>query len=463
MSDVDLNTLVESLGEDAVRTDDETKLSHGRDWTRYFEPAPTAVAFPRTVDDVRAIVGWARKNRIALVPSGGRTGLSAAAVANAGEVVVSFDRMARIGELDEDGQLIDVEPGVVTEVLQQHVSESGYYFPVDFASRGSSQIGGNIATNAGGIKVLRYGLMRDWVAGLEVVTGTGELLRLNNGLVKNATGYDLRHLMIGSEGTLGFITRATLKLTAPPGELSVVVLALEDIEAVMPVFHAFRRATSLTAFEFFSDVCLKLVEDKGLSAPFESRPSTYVLLEIEHTSGETGERIEEVFSEVMEAGHVVDGVISQSATQAKELWRLREDISEAATPFTPYKNDVSVRIGHVPAFVRELSGILSKAYPELTVLWFGHIGDGNLHINVLKPEELDAASFYQRCQKVDELLFQTVEKYGGSVSAEHGVGLIKKPFLQHTRSAEEVAIMRQIKHVFDPDGILNPGKIFDIQ
>lgn len=463
MSSVDLSPLVEILGVEGVRTDPEIKVSHGRDWTRYFDPAPSAVVFPRSAADVQAVVAWARLNRIALVPSGGRTGLSAAAVATAGEVVVSFDRMNRIGDLDEDGQLIEVEPGVITEALQQHVAEAGYCFPVDFASRGSSQIGGNIATNAGGIKVLRYGLMRDWVAGLEVVTGTGELLRLNNGLVKNATGYDLRQLIIGSEGTLGLITRATLKVTAPPGELSVVVLALENVESIMPVFHAFRRATTLSAFEFFSDACLKLVEEKGLSAPFESRPSTYVLLEIEHQSGDTGERIEEVFADVMEAGHVVDGVISQSATQARELWRLREDISEAATPFTPYKNDVSVRIGSVPAFVRELSSILAEAYPELTVLWFGHIGDGNLHINVLKPTDLDATTFYERCQKVDELVFRTVGKFGGSVSAEHGVGLIKKPFLHYSRSAEEVAVMRQIKRVFDPDGILNPGKVFDLQ
>ncbi|MEO0814949.1 MAG: FAD-binding oxidoreductase, partial [Myxococcota bacterium] len=321
MNEIDLSPLVDSLGADSVRTDDETKRTHGLDWTRYFAPSPAAVVFPRNTSQVQAIVGWARNARAALVPSGGRTGLSAAAVAASGEVVVSFDRMNAIGELDPDGQLIDAEPGVITEALQQHVAERGYFFPVDFASRGSSQIGGNIATNAGGIKVLRYGLIRDWVAGLEVVTGTGERLRLNNGLVKNATGYDLRHLMIGSEGTLGFITAATLKVTTPPNELSVVVLALENIESVMPVFHAFRRHCALTAFEFFSDACLKLVEDKGLSAPFESRPSTYVLAEVEHIGAEADGQIEQVFEQVMEAGHVVDGVISQSASQAKELWR----------------------------------------------------------------------------------------------------------------------------------------------
>lgn len=460
---VQLDSLASALGDGALRTDPETCTSHGRDWTRYFDPAPSAVVFPRRTEDVVQIVRWARETKTALVPSGGRTGLSGAAVATSGEVVVSFDRMSRIGELDVDSRLIEVEPGVITEALQQRVAELGYYFPVDFAARGSSQIGGNIATNAGGIKVLRYGLMRDWVAGLEVVTGGGERLSLNNGLVKNATGYDLRHLFVGSEGTLGFVTGATLKVTEVPQELSVVVLALESIDSVMPVFHAFRRDTELTAFEYFSDRCLALVESHGhVSAPFETRSSTYVLAEVEHRGADTSEQIERVFAETMEGGHVLDGVISQSAGQARELWRLREDISEAATPYTPYKNDVSVTISKVPGFVSELGAVLGREYPDYEVLWFGHIGDGNLHINVLKPENTPKDEFYRSCQRVDELVFAAVERMGGSVSAEHGVGLIKKPFLKHTRSAAEIDYMRSIKRVFDPDGIMNPGKIFDL-
>lgn len=462
MSRPDLDGLASRLGGDALRTDAETLSSHGRDWTRYFEPAPSAVVFPRTADEVVSIIHWARETGTALVPSGGRTGLSGGAVARSGEVVVSFDRMNHIGEVDEDGRLLDVGPGAVTEAVQQKAVDAGYFFPVDFASRGSSQIGGNIATNAGGIKVLRYGLMRDWVAGLDVVTGSGERMSLNRGLVKNATGYDLRQLFIGSEGTLGFITGATLRVTETPKELSVVVLALDSIDSVMPVFHAFRRSTALTAFEYFSDRCLRLVESRGhVSAPFEARSAAYVLAEIEHVSAEATEQIEVVFGECMEAGHVVDGVISQSGTQAKELWRLREDISEAATPFTPYKNDVSVTISRVPEFIRELGGILEREYPELEVLWFGHVGDGNLHINVLKPDSVAATEFYKSCQRVDELVFATVARMQGSVSAEHGVGLIKKPFLGHSRSAAEIDYMRAIKRVFDPDGIMNPGKIFD--
>lgn len=462
MTSAELSELIAAIGEDAVSVDSETLTVYGVDWTRYFEPRPGAVVFPRSVEHVESVVGWARRFGVPLVPSGGRTGLSAAAVASAGEVVVSFDRMNRIGTIDVPARTIEVEPGVVTEALQQHVAEHGFYFPVDFASRGSSQIGGNIATNAGGIKVLRYGLMRDWVAGLEVVTGSGQRMELNRGLVKNATGYDLRQLFVGSEGTLGFITRATLKVAETPGPLSVALLALSDLNAIMPVFHAFRAQCDLTAFEFFSDRCRALVESKGqVASPFDTRAAYYGLVEIEHRGSETMDRVERVFESLLEAGHVVDGVISQSQAQAAELWRLREDISEAATPFTPYKNDVSVAVGQVPEFVQELSNVLSEQYPDFDVLWFGHIGDGNVHINVLKPADLSREAFYERCQQVDALVFEAVARFHGSVSAEHGVGLIKKPFLHHSRSEAEIQAMRAIKQVFDPDRILNPGKIFD--
>ncbi|RYZ76398.1 MAG: FAD-binding oxidoreductase, partial [Proteobacteria bacterium] len=333
---------------------------------------------------------------------------------------------------------------------------------VDFAAVGSSHIGGNIATNAGGIKVLRYGLTRDWVAGLTVVTGAGEVLNLGGGLVKNATGFDLRHLMIGSEGTLGFVTEATIKLALAPKPLSVLMLAVPTLDAIMKVFAEFRSRLPLTAFEYFSDIALKTVADHAhLSSPLTSTSPHYLVIEIENTDSSIEGEMLAVFEKCVEEGWATDGAIAQSETQAKEFWRFREDISEATAPYSPYKNDVSVKISDVPEFLEKTDSILKKNYPDFTVVWFGHIGDGNMHINILKPANLDREQFLKKCAHANDLLFEVIRDLHGSISAEHGVGLVKKPYLEFTRSPEEIALMKGIKAVFDPDQIMNPGKVFD--
>ncbi len=456
----DLSAIV---GANNVLNDASSLLDYGRDWTRYYTPTPKAVVFPQSTEHVAQIVKWAFKNKISLVPSGGRTGLSGAAVAKNGEIVVSFAKMNRVLDFNETNMTITVEPGMITEALQNYVADKGYYFPVDFAARGSSQIGGNVATNAGGIKVVRYGLMRDWIAGLEVVTGTGEILQLNQGLIKNATGYDLRHLYIGSEGTLGFITKITLKYTHPPKPLSVLVLGVPDTESVMKVFSEFRQHTKLMAFELFTDKALATVLESHseLSKPFENPAPIYILVEYEKMNATADDEALSVFETCVEKGWVHDGVLSQSETQSKNFWALREFISEACSKYTPYKNDISVTISNVPAFMKQTNDVFNKAYPDLKVIWFGHIGDGNLHINILKPKELPMDEFVKRCQQVDALLFKTIQQFGGSISAEHGVGLSKKPFLHYTRSPQEIALMKSIKKVFDPANIINPGKVFD--
>lgn len=237
-----------------IKTDAESLNYYGKDWTTYFDISASAILFPQTSEQVQKIVLWARKNKIALVPSGGRTGLSGAAAATKGEVVISFEQMNKILHFSEIDQIVTIQPGVITEALQKFATEKNLYYPVDFAARGSSHMGGNIATNAGGIKVVRYGLTRDWITGLKVVTGSGELLDLNRSLTKNATGYDLRHLFIGSEGTLGFIVEAQVKLAPPPPPLQVLVLAVSDLESVMEVFQQFKTKSSLVAFEMFSEL-----------------------------------------------------------------------------------------------------------------------------------------------------------------------------------------------------------------
>ncbi len=444
-----------------IRTDPESLAEYGKDWTKHFTANASAVLLPKSTEEVKTIVNWARRTRTALVPSGGRTGLSAGAYATQQEVVVSLQKMNRILELDAFDQTLRCDAGVVTEQVQKYAREHGFYYPVDFASRGSSQIGGNVATNAGGIKVIRYGLTRQWVAGLKVVTGRGDILELNKSLVKNATGYDLRQLFIGSEGTLGVVTEVTVALAKPPKEFVVFVMGLNDLEAVMEIYAQFKSQFTIFAYEMFTDVALKYTTAHGARPPFSTAAKYFVLIELERESDEYIEQATELFGQLLEEGLVVDGVISQSPKQAAELWALREDITEATSHKQPYKNDISVRVSRVPEFLNEMTAVLAGEHPEFEVVWFGHIGDGNLHVNILKPDNLSSNEFVERCHHVDEKMFRMIEKFEGSVSAEHGVGLVKKPFLHYSRSAEEIQLMKEIKRVFDPDHILNPGKMFD--
>ncbi|TWI52284.1 FAD/FMN-containing dehydrogenase [Pseudomonas duriflava] len=444
-----------------VLTDADSLETYGKDWTKHFAPAPSAIVFPKTAEEVQAIVRWANAHRVALVPSGGRTGLSAAAVAAHGEVVVAFDHMNQILDFDVYDRTVVCQPGVVTEQLQAFAEEKGFYYPVDFASAGSSQIGGNIGTNAGGIKVIRYGMTRNWVAGLKVVTGTGELLELNKGLMKNATGYDLRHLFIGAEGTLGFVVEATMRLERQPTNLTALVLGTPDFDSIMPVLHAFQDKLDLTAFEFFSDKAMAKVLARGdVPAPFDTPCPFYALLEFEATTEERADQALATFEHCVNEGWVVDGVMSQSEQQLQNLWRLREDISETIAHWTPYKNDISVTVSKVPAFLRDIDAIVGKHYPDFEIIWFGHIGDGNLHLNILKPDHLSKDEFFDKCKIVNKWVFETVEKYNGSISAEHGVGMTKRDYLTYSRSEAEIAYMKAIKSAFDPNGIMNPGKVF---
>ncbi len=454
----ELKTLVEP---GKVLTDADSLNAYGKDWTKHFAPAPSAIVFPKSIEQVQAIVRWANAHKVALVPSGGRTGLSAAAVAANGEVVVSFDYMNQILEFNEMDRTAVCQPGVVTAQLQQFAEDKGLYYPVDFASAGSSQIGGNIGTNAGGIKVIRYGMTRNWVAGMKVVTGKGDVLELNKDLIKNATGYDLRQLFIGAEGTLGFVVEATMRLERQQTNLTALVLGTPDFDSIMPVLHAFQDKLDLTAFEFFSDKALAKVLGRGdVPAPFETDCPFYALLEFEATTEERAEQALATFEHCVEQGWVLDGVMSQSEQQLQNLWKLREYISETISHWTPYKNDISVTVGKVPAFLKEIDAIVGEHYPDFEIVWFGHIGDGNLHLNILKPDAMDKDEFFGKCATVNKWVFETVQKYNGSISAEHGVGMTKRDYLEYSRSPAEIEYMKAVKAVFDPNGIMNPGKIF---
>jgi FAD/FMN-containing dehydrogenase len=441
-----------------LKRDADTLAEWGRDWTRSYQVAPSAVVFVESIEDVVKLVRAANQLDFKLVPSGGRTGLSGGAVAGNGEVVVSFDRMNQILDFDPADRLVACQAGVVTQALQEFASDQGLSYPVDFASSGSSQIGGNIATNAGGIKVIRYGLTRDWVAGLTVVTGKGEVLRCNHGLVKNATGYDLRHLFIGSEGTLGFIVEAQIRLAPEPQAQQVMVLGVPEFRDILEVLRTFQQALTLSAFEFFSEQALqKVLDHRPLQRPLSEAAPFYTLLEFDASALEAASG---AFEAAVAAGWVVDGVLSQSETQAAALWQLRESISESLAGYTPYKNDLSVRISAMPDFIEAVDALVSDSYPDFEVCWYGHIGDGNLHLNILRPESLSVEEFYQRCHSISPKLFAEVSSRQGSISAEHGVGLLKRDFLSFSRSAEELEIMRGLKAMLDPGQILNPGKLF---
>jgi FAD/FMN-containing dehydrogenase len=437
-------------------------VEYGRDWTRVVEPAPVAIALPRTTDEVARIVRLCAAHEVAIVPSGGRTGLAGGAVASRGELVVSLSRMRAMQAIDTVGATVRVQAGAVTQAVHEHAASAGLTWPIDFASKGSSTVGGNIATNAGGGKVIRWGLTRQWVLGLQVVLANGAVLELNGALEKNNTGLDLRQLFIGSEGTLGIVTEATLKLAPLPRRSEVLLFAVPDLAGVLRLFRE-TRATPfvLSAYEMFTAACLsRVLMHRKLRAPLGAEASHYVLVELE--GDVPREALEAWIAGLLERGVVQDGVLAQSAPEARDLWALRESISESlsATGF-PHKNDIALPIAAFEAFSAELGDVFARRYPTWEICLFGHVGDGNLHVNVMKPADTEKPAFLAKTKEADRDLFDLVRKHRGSISAEHGVGLLKKAWLPWSRSPEELEVMRAIKRALDPQNLLNPGKIFD--
>jgi FAD/FMN-containing dehydrogenase len=395
------------------------------------------------------------------VPSGGRTGLAGGAVAAQGELVVSLARMRRMDPVDTLGATVRVQAGAITEAVHQHCAPHGLTWPIDFASKGSSQVGGNIATNAGGVRVIRYGLTRQWVLGLEVVLPSGDVLELGGALEKNNTGLDLRQLFIGSEGTLGIITEATLKLTRLPGRVDVFLFAVPDLAGVLALFKEARSGPfTVMAYEFFTERCLARVRrHRSVKTPLSTPSDHYVLLEVER--GEP-EALDAWIASLFERGLVVDGTLAQHASQAADLWALREGISESLSATgLPHKNDVALPIQALEPFCAELERLFERRYAGWEIALFGHIGDGNLHINVMKPEGLPREDFLRRTAEADHDVFALVKAHRGSISAEHGIGLLKKAYLGYSRSPEEIGLMRAIKRAVDPMNLMNPGKIVD--
>ncbi|MFO0596683.1 MAG: FAD-binding oxidoreductase [Myxococcaceae bacterium] len=454
-----LDALAARFPADFASTDPGELATYGKDWTKVFTPAPSLLVRPRSTAEVSSFLKLATEHGVAVVPSGGRTGLSGGAVAAKGEVVLSLERMRAIGPVDALALTVHVEAGAITEAVHHACADAGLFWPVDFASKGSSQVGGNIATNAGGVRVIRYGLTRQWVLGLTVVTMGGEVLELNGALEKNNTGVDLRQLFIGSEGILGVITEATLKLTRLPEKVDVFLFALDSLQAVLTLFEEARRGPfTVMAYEFFTQACsARLEKHRGLRPPFEQPTSHTVLLEVE--AAKPG-ALDAWLSSLFEKGLVLDGTLAADGSQQKALWALREGISESLSATgLPHKNDLALPIERLKVFCDELEALLASRYPGWELCLFGHIGDGNLHVNIMKPDAMSKDDFLQKTHACDADVMALVKKHRGSVSAEHGIGLLKKEWLGHSRTPTEVALMRQLKTALDPRGLLNPGKV----
>ena len=451
---------------DFYTTDPSELVVYGKDWTKVYPPAPSAVVFPKTTEEVVKIVKLCAQHKVALVPSGGRTGLAGGAVAMRGEVVLSFSKMNRMDPVDTLAQTVRVQAGAVTEAVHQHCAPHGLTWPVDFSSKGSSHVGGNISTNAGGVKVIHYGLTRNWVLGLQVVTMSGEVLELNGALEKNNTGLDLRQLFIGTEGTLGIITEATLKLTKLPKDLDVFFFSLKDIAGVLKLFHEARRGPfTIMAFETLTQNCMDAVtRHMKIKSPLQTQGGAYVLLEIERPHIENSQKtLDQWLEQVFEKGLVLDGTLAQSPKEAKEIWRIRELIAESLfVEGFVHKNDIAVPIAELVDFCSSLYQLFTHRPEPLEVYLFGHIGDGNLHINTMKPEKMSKEAFLKLAHDTDQELFALTRKHKGSISAEHGIGLLKKSDLAFSRSSLELSLFKAFKKTLDPNGLLNPGKIFDL-
>jgi FAD/FMN-containing dehydrogenase len=448
---------------DAQILDDEaSRESFGQDWSQVLDPDASLVLLPRTSEEVAACLRVCSDHGISVVPSGGRTGLSGGAVAARGEVVLSLQKLDFISEPDPMTHTLRVGAGAVTQAVHDRCRPLGLTWPVDFGSKGSSQIGGNLSTNAGGIHVIRYGNTRNWVLSLKLALMSGELLELNGELEKNNTGYDLKNLVIGSEGTLGVVTEATLKLTPLLADTKLFVFALKSLAEVTELLTRCRRQKlDLVAFEYMSRRCFETSLDfAALAHPFASEnldgAEAFAWIEC------LGEVPEEWFVSLFDSGLVVSGLQSRSPAQSRDLWRLREGVAEAImASASVHQHDVSVPVRRLPEFSRVIDEFYATKYPSFEVFVFGHIGDGNLHIFIRKPRNWDAARFVTEVSQSDLELFELVRSFRGSVSAEHGIGLLKKKGLPYSRTESERRIFRVIKSAFDPQGLLNPGKILD--
>ena len=449
------------LGAQAVLLGADVPARNGNDWSASLPQAPRAVVRPIDAAGVSEAVLACRKAGLPYVPQGGLTGLCRGAAPEAGWVAISLERMVGIEEIDPASATMTVRAGTSLETIQKAADQHGLFFPLDLGSRGSCAIGGNLSTNAGGNRVIRYGMTRELVLGLEVVLPDGTIMTSLNKLIKNNAGYDLKHLFIGSEGTLGIITRVVLKLYPKPRSTMAALCAVPDYSAVLSLLNAARSGLGplLSAFEvMWPDYWDVITTRAGVRSPVGTGHGLYVLVEAQGTDETTdAPRFEAWLAELMEGGLLSDAAVSQSVAQTQAFWAVRDICSEFGQvlgPHIPY--DIGLAVAGMDEFVRRCKAALASGVSGCDSVYYGHIGDGNLHLVSWVP---GLPVDQQPKEEMDQIVYGLVREMGGSVSAEHGIGTLKKKWLGHARSEAEIALMRTLKAALDPDGLLNPGKV----
>ncbi len=464
-----IGALEKILGSQGVLTAAADLEPYVVDWRGVYRGVAAAVARPANTAQVAAVMKLCAETGTPLVPQGGNTGMCGASVPNAGgnEVVLSLARMNKILDVDPLNNTLTAEAGCVLANIQQAAADVERLFPLSLGAEGSCQIGGNLSTNAGGVNVLRYGNTRDLVLGLEVVLPDGRIWNGLRGLRKDNTGYDLKHLFIGAEGTLGIITAATLKLFPRPAANATAWMAVRDPEAALQLLALMRRHCNdrITAFELISRHSLELVwrHIPGTRDPIDTPCPWYVLTELADAGDEQALRadLERALEAALTDNLVIDVVIAENRTQAQALWHMRESIPEGARqePVMVYRHDIAVAVGRIPEFIREAQLALEARFPNVRLICFGHLGDGNLHYNAYLPDRLRTDAAAREAHDITETVYDIVQRYGGSFSAEHGIGLSKVAELAHYKSAVELDLMRTVKRALDPQGLMNPGKV----
>ena len=449
-----LNELISTLGADVPER-------YQTDWSGTPPQQPLALVRPRTTEEISAALRLCSAHKVAVVPQGGMTGLAGAATPTQGTMALSLDRMNSIEDINSQTGLMQVQAGVTLQAVQEAAVAAGMVFGVDLGARGSCQIGGNVSTNAGGNGVLQHGMMREQVLGLEVVLADGSVLPMLRPMIKNNTGYDLKQFFIGAEGTLGIITRVMLRLRPAPQATTTTLVAMPDFDAALAVLKRMqsRFGNSVAAYELMWDSFVQAsLSWLKLSAPFAERHPLLALINVDgKDEAQLQVDVQQVLEEAMEAGEVLDAIVAQSVAQAQTLWKLREAPTELNNNMHPAINfDVSLPQADIGRFAEACMQAFTARWPDHHALYFGHVGDGNLHVSV------DGATVNGECEMVEEILYRIVGEMQGSVSAEHGIGLHKKPFLNNSRTPAELAVMSAIKKALDPQGLMNPGKVFDL-
>ena len=456
------------VGERNVITDDHGREPFENDWRGQFHGRALAVVKPGNTDEVSRVVQLLAREKLAIVPQGGNTSLCGGSVPDSSgrQVIVNLSRMNRVRGVDPSNNTMTVEAGCVLANIQQAADQHDRLFPLSLGAEGSCEIGGNLSTNAGGTGVLRYGNTRELVLGLEVVLPDGRVWDGLRSLRKDNTGYDLKHLFVGAEGTLGIITAAVLKLFPKPRSQATALVALDSPTSALKLLAKLREQVGerVTGFELISRICIDLVlkHIPNTRDPLPAASPWYVLVELsDSTEGRMLDTLlEEALGVAAEAELLTDAVIAASDTQRKELWALRENVSEAQKlDGVSIKHDVSVPVSRVPEFIERASAALVAAFPDIRIVAFGHMGDGNVHYNCGKPGADEASRFYGESPEVNHIVYKVVAALNGSISAEHGLGVLKVDEIKQYKSALELDLMRSIKRTLDPDGIMNPGKV----